>query len=143
MFNVFIPQKADLLELTEDWQVVVPWYDRNLRMLAAFKLTGQVQEVGKRWVFDYSQDKYVYEEFTRNITVANKLYEDYDGEYAPALITFEAGTQFFLTRYNHSQGHLDGVDLKCAFSTRKGVKDRCLRLPIEYFNGMPCTLVDT
>ena len=120
-----IPNHDDLLTLTDDWQVVLEWRDRNLRMLKAFKLTGMVK------------DPY----YNQNKTVPNKLFLGDDGEYTPVQVTFSKGTMFTLSRYIYGYSGIYLVDLKCAGGgEKKGIKGLCLQLPLAEFEKMEASI---
>lgn len=141
--TIFIPDVGEVFELAEDWQVELPWYEFNLRMLAAFKLTGTKRmEVGLNYLKDtngqYLRDsngKYVTEQMYRNVTVANPIFRDYEGNSTPALVTFPAGTQFLITRMAAGSTGVRMVHLKCIECSKKGVKTKCMRLTPSQLNG--------
>lgn len=143
--TIFIPDVGEVFTLSEDWQVELPWHDFNLRMLAAFKLTGTKRmEVGRHIKYDSdgrvmrdANGVYQTESVYRNVTVANPIFKDYDGKSTPALVTFPAGTQFLITRMNAGSTGIRLVHLKCMESSKKGIKTKCIRLPPSQLNGTP------
>lgn len=142
MATIFIPQNGDELTLTEDWQVELEWVKRNLRMLAKFKLTGMKEvEIHTYAKWDAEQKKYVPGTRTRNETVPNKLFMDYDGNYTPAQVTFPAGTTFRLSRYHYTNhAGISMVEFKCSDSPMKGIKNLCIQVPLDQLNGMSCEI---
>jgi hypothetical protein len=122
-----IPNHGDTLTLTDDWQVRVEWWERNLRMLAAFKLTGMVEST-------------YYGRTTRH-TVANKLFLGEDGKYTPVEITFPKGTTFTFGRYVLQQKKwVNWIEIKCSGSSKPKIKGLGLHLYLEDFSTMPAEL---
>ena len=137
MAQVYIPQVGMVFTLLEDWEILVPWFDRNLRMLAAFKLTSMKETKKKRYVYDYDSRKPLEEDYVERKTVANPIFRDNEGTYQPALINIPLGTIFNLTKYHTGyQGRISRVGIKCVSSPRKGIKNLCMELPLSEFNKL-------
>ena len=137
MTQVYIPQVGMIFTLLEDWEIDVPWFDRNLRMLAAFKLTGMRETKKIRYVYDKLSRKPFEEEYIERRTVANPIFRDNEGKYQPALINIPVGTIFNLTKYHTGyQGRINRVGIKCVISTKKGIKGLCMELPLSEFNKL-------
>lgn len=141
--RVCILQSGEIFTLAEDWQVELSWDQSNLRMLAAFNLTGMKRtEVGYRIKYDsegtvlrHSDGRYVYDPVYQNRTVVNPIFKDYEGNATPALVTFPTGTKFLISKYSTgNKGHIYYVSLKCMDSPQKGIKNRCMVLGLDAFN---------
>jgi hypothetical protein len=142
MTQIYIPQVGMIFTLLEDWEILVPWFDRNLRMLSAFKLTGMRETKKTRYVYDYDSRKPLEEEYTERKTVANPIFRDNDGKFQPALISIPEGTIFNLTKYHTSyQGRVNRVGIKCVSSSKKGIKNLCMELPLSEFNKLNASFV--
>jgi hypothetical protein len=144
--TICIPQSGEIFTLREDWQIELDWDHSNLRMLAAFNLTGMKRvEVGSN--IKYTDEgrpardvngQYQFEPVYQNRTVVNPIFKDYEGNTTPALVTFPKGTQFLVSKYaTGRRGHIFSVSLKCMGSPRKGLKTRCMILDLDVINGAP------
>jgi hypothetical protein len=137
MGQINIPNVGMIITVIEDWEILVPWFDRNLRMLAAYKLTGMSGTAKIHYSYDMETRKPKQEQILERKTVKNPLFMDFDGKYQPALIVIPSGTKFSLTKYHTGyQGRIIKVGIKCAESPKKGIKGLCLELPLEEFNKM-------
>jgi hypothetical protein len=137
MAQLNIPNVGMLITVIEDWEILVPWFERNLRMLAAYKLTGMSETAKIHYSYDAETRKPKKEQIFERKTVKNPLFKDFEGNYEPALIVIPSETKFTLTKYHTGyQGRIIKVGIKCAESPKKGIKGLCLELPLEEFNKM-------
>ncbi len=105
---VFLPTVGSFYRVTEEWKPMLHWVDRNLVLFRNLKLTGTKKiSTGIHYKFDpktlspLKDDKgvYVREEVFVNRTVANPLFKDDNGNYAPVMITFPVDTVLELSKY--------------------------------------------
>lgn len=105
---VFIPEVGMSYRVVEEWKPMLDWSDRNLVLFRNLKLTG-TKKISTGTYFKYDpkthtpirdeNGAYIREEAFVNRTVANPLFRDDDGNYAPVMITFPVDTVLELTKY--------------------------------------------
>ena len=147
--SLCLPLIGSTFTLTEDWEVELHWVKRNLVLLRKFNLTGMRDYVvGHRYERDPdtgtplkdAAGSYIYTEVTRKETVPNPIFKDYDGNFAPAIITLLAGTEIWVSDIGGSWGGY--VDLKITGGPDKRTKDRVLQVRFKAFNGAVADIAD-